>query len=311
MKRTYKSPSGTPAGTAAEGDLLLRELLVRPFALRLPEHARSPFIFASPHSGSVYPGGFLAQSQLAGPNLRRSEDAYVDELFFSVTSLGAPLLAANFPRAYVDANRAPVELDPAMFDSSLGLPVDATSPRVHAGLGVIPRLVRDGAEIYREKLAAAEAHFRLQQLHRPYHAALARLVDETFARYGVAVIVDCHSMPSAAAAPDIVLGDRYGSAASQILMRTAEKALAAVGFRTVRNVPYAGGYTTSLYGRPSCGLHALQVEVNRALYLDEERIVRSHAFTSTARRIAEAFAAIVSLDPAILRPDKGLGLAAE
>jgi N-formylglutamate deformylase len=137
------------------------------------------------------------------------------------------------------------------------------------------------------------------------------LVDETFARYGVAVIVDCHSMPSAAAAPDIVLGDRYGSAASQVLVRTAEKALAAVGFRTVRNVPYAGGYTTSLYGQPGCGLHALQVEVNRALYLDEERIVRSHAFTSTARRIAEAFAAIVTLDPAILRPDKGLGVAAE
>ena len=311
MKRTHKSPGGKAAGNPAEGDQLLRELLMRPFVLHLPEHVRSPFIFASPHSGSTYPESFLAQSQLAGPNLRRSEDAYVDELFSGVTNLGAPLLAANFPRAYVDANRAPAELDPAMFESSLGLPVDVTSPRVHAGLGVIPKLVRDGAEIYREKLAAADAHLRLQQLHRPYHAALAKLVNETYARYGVAVVVDCHSMPSAAAAPDIVLGDRYGSAASQILMRAAEKALAAVGFRTVRNVPYAGGYTTSLYGQPSRGLHAMQVEVNRALYLDEERIARSNAFTSTARRIAEAFEAIVALDPAILRPDKGLGLAAE
>jgi N-formylglutamate deformylase len=286
----------------ASDDTDLAGLHAAPFRLSRPEAQAVPFVFASPHSGRFYPRSFVAKSRLGALSLRRSEDAFVDGLFAGVLGLGAPLIAARFPRAYCDVNRSPAELDAAMFEGRLPGAIDRTSPRVNAGLGVIPRIVRDGAEIYREKLPLHEAEERLARLYRPYHAALAELIAATHARFGVAVLVDCHSMPSAAVVPDIVLGDRYGMSGSPFLMRHAERAFEARGFAVARNAPYAGGYTTHLHGRPMRGVHALQIEINRALYLDEERIEPAPRFEPLRARIADAVAELVGIDRALLRP---------
>jgi len=283
-------------------DGALAALYLQPFHIQRPATQAVPFVFASPHSGRIYPESFVSRSRLGAVALRRSEDAFVDELFAPVVSLGAPLIAANFPRAFVDANRSPAELDEGMFDGELDVPVDAASPRVSAGLGVIPRIVRDGAEIYRAKLPSGEAEARLNRLYKPYHAALAALVAETRAKFGVCVVIDCHSMPSAAAVPDIVLGDRYGISAAAPLTRIAEHVLERNRFTVSRNTPYAGGYTTSFYGKRTQGIHALQIEINRSLYLDEDRIVRANDFPRVQQRLAAALTQLVAIDLSLLRP---------
>jgi N-formylglutamate amidohydrolase len=297
-------------GTPDSGDGVLTDLRREPFRLRVPPEQTTPFIFASPHSGRAYPRSFVSQSRLSFNALRRSEDAFVEELFLAVVGLGAPLIAASFPRAYLDVNRAPQEFDSAMFEGPLPFAVDAASPRVSAGLGVIPRIVREGAEIYRQKLAADEASDRLAVFYRPYHAALAQLADETKARFGSAVVIDCHSMPSAAAVPDIVLGDRYGVSAASVLIRAAESAFESQGFSVARNVPYAGGYTTQLHGRPGRGSHALQIEINRALYMDEDTIRPAPSFAAFAARLMASLRSLMSLDVSLLAP-RGLRHAAE
>jgi len=292
-----REPDQKPADPA------LARLHAEPFGIFAPARRTAPFVFASPHSGRLYPASFVAASRLGPIGLRRSEDAFVDELFMGVVECGAPLIAARFPRAYLDVNRAPGELDASMFDAPLSLANDPAGPRVQAGLGVIPRIVRDGAEIYRGRLAASEAGERLARLYRPYHAALAHLIEETRAQFGLAVLVDCHSMPSAAAVPDVVLGDRYGISAAAPLMRAAERMFERHGFSIARNSPYAGGYTTHLYGRPARGVHALQVEINRGLYLDEERVSRGPKFAEVQMRIARVLADLMAMDVTQLRPD--------
>jgi N-formylglutamate deformylase len=285
-------------------DASLAALYAEPFRVHRPFRQTVPFVFASPHSGCVYPPSLLARSRLSPTALRRSEDAYVDELFCGAVALGAPMIAARFPRAYVDVNRAPDEIDSQMFDGPLAVPVDLPSARVAAGLGVIPRIVRDGAEIYRSKLAAHEAEERLEGLYKPYHAALAALVEETRERFGTAVVIDCHSMPSAAAAPDIVLGDRYGASAAPMLTRHADAAFQRRGFCVARNTPYAGGHTTLLHGRRDHDVHALQIEINRTLYLDEERILRGASFEDVHARLTAALGEIVAIDLHVLRRAK-------
>jgi N-formylglutamate deformylase len=293
-------------------DAALALLHAEPFRVWRPAQQSLPFVFASPHSGRVYPAGLTGKSRLDGLTLRRSEDAFVDELFAGVMNLGAPLIAARFPRAYCDANRAPAELDPGMFSGPLHVPVDAPSPRVLAGLGVIPRIVRDGAEIYRGKLAPEDAEGRLALLHRPYHTALMVLVEETLARFGAAIVVDCHSMPSALAVPDIVLGDRYGASAPPSLTAWAENAFAQAGFSVARNSPYAGGFTTSLYGRGNAGCYALQIEINRNLYLDEDSMARKPCFESLLKKLGTALARLTQLPLSSLPRRAGnLPLAAE
>jgi N-formylglutamate amidohydrolase len=282
-----------------------------PFRLDRPARQTAPFLFASPHSGRRYPASLLEKTRLDPTTLRRSEDAFVDELFAGVVGLGAPLLAAQFPRAFLDVNRSSSELDAGMFDAPLDLPVDAPSPRVTAGLGVIPRIVRDGAEIYGRKLDACEAGARIAQLYQPYHQTLAALMQEIHLRFGVAVLVDCHSMPSALSVPDIVLGDRYGASASPALTQCAEAAFAREGFSVARNTPYAGGHTTVLHGRVSAGFHALQIEVNRALYLDEEKIVKKTSFEPVYERLTRALKVMVALPLSQLRRPDSLSEAAE
>ena len=292
--------NGQMGADEAAAEPSLAQLYAEPFRILRPFRQSVPFDFASPHSGRFYPANFIAMSRLSATALRRSEDAFVEELFCGAVALGAPMLAARFPRAFLDANRAPAEIDSAMFEGALAVAVDSPSPRVNAGLGVIPRIVRDGAEIYRGKLKPADAEERLNRLYRPYHAALAQLIEETREQFGVAVVIDCHSMPSAAAIPDIVFGDRYGMAAAPSVTRLAELAFEEQGFSHARNAPYAGGYTTHLHGRRDRDVHALQVEINRALYLDEERIAKGARFEQVHARLTDALTRLVAIEPALL-----------
>lgn len=276
-----------------------------PVEIRRPAAQCVPFVFASPHSGRDYSADFLAATRLDPLTLRRSEDCYVDELFAGAPAQGAPLLLAHFPRAYCDVNRDPAELDPAVFTEAPPATPQTRSPRVTAGLGVIARVVRDGADIYPRRLPLAEAGRRLGALHAPYHAALRGLMNDTAAQFGSAVLIDCHSMPSQAAAaagrgapPDIILGDRYGASCAPGLTAHAEAAFRALGFAVARNNPYAGGYTAEHYGAPSGGLHALQIEINRALYLDEERLEkRPAAFEALKARLDRFIAALIGYAP--------------
>jgi N-formylglutamate amidohydrolase len=230
-------------------------------------------------------------------SLRRSEDAYVDELFASAAAHGASVLSASVARAYIDLNRDPAELDPEMFDERPPQSPHTSSPRVQAGLGAIPRVSGDGQSIYRRKLSLAEAERRLATVHRPYHAMLHNLVEETKAAYGCAVLIDCHSMPSnarGAHAPDIVLGDRYGASCHPSVTALAEATLRRLGYRVARNTPFAGGHTTQTYGRPAARAHALQIEINRALYVDERTLERSKGYSrirADMARLAEALSA--------------------
>jgi len=242
-----------------------------------PERQTRPLVLASPHSGMRYTAPFLSMSRLALPELRASEDSHVDEMFADGPLLGVPILSALFPRVYVDVNRERLELDPSMFHDALPVHTKTDTPRVRAGLGTLPRVAGDGYHIYRRKLSFAEAESRLRQCYDPYHAALSGLIGETSAAFGYCVVLDCHSMPSTAVAgtggwrgpPEIVLGDRHGVSCDPVVTNTAEAVLKAAGFRVQRNQPYAGGYTTSHYGRPGLGVHVLQIEINRAIYMNE------------------------------------------
>jgi N-formylglutamate amidohydrolase len=262
-----------------------------------PLRRSTPLVFASPHSGQQYPQAFLLQSRLPLLSLRRSEDAFVDELFAAAAGYGAPLLAANLARAYVDVNRDPAELDPDMFSDRLPMRIQRGSPRVQAGLGAIPRIAGDGQDIYRRKLLAAEAKARLSLVHAPYHAMLAALIAEARAAFGCAVLIDCHSMPNCARGPlqpDIVLGDRFGASCHPSVTGFVEAALQRMGYRVARNTPFAGGHTTQLHGRPSVGVHALQVEVNRSLYMDERALTRSAGFERVRRDMTRLAAALTA-----------------
>lgn len=267
-----------------------------PVDLRRPANQLVPLVVASPHSGSDYPSEFVAASRLDPLTLRRSEDAFVDEIFADAPHLGAPMLAARFPRAYLDANREAWELDPAMFSDALPDYVNARSPRVRMGLGTIARVVASGEEIYGGKLSFAEARERIETLYQPYHAALGRLVEETAANFGICLVVDCHSMPSGAhgsagrEAADIVLGDCHGAACAPQIVESARRYLTRQGFVVALNAPYAGGFTTNYYGRPRRGRHALQVEINRAIYMDEHNYHRRPGFG----RLSEEMAGLIA-----------------
>ncbi len=263
--------------------------------LRPAEHTL-PLVLASPHSGAAYTAEFLAASRLDGRALRKSEDSFVDEIFAAAPRLGAPMIRALFPRAFLDANREAFELDPEMFHDVLPAYVNTRSPRVAAGLGTIARVVASGEEIYRGKLRFSEALHRVNRLYHPYHAALRGLLEETQRRFGWCLLVDCHSMPSSGAPPigdgrqgrvDFVLGDCYGSACSVAVVEAAERHLARLGYRVSRNSPYAGGFTTRHYGRPRTGMHAIQVEINRGLYMDEADIARKPYLDTLAGHMAE------------------------
>jgi N-formylglutamate amidohydrolase len=266
------------------------------YDLRQPAGRPVPLVVASPHSGAEYPEDLLKSTRLDPQTLRRSEDSFVDALFAAAPDLGAPLIAARFPRAYLDVNREPWELDPAMFSDVLPNFVNSRSPRVRMGLGTIARIVASGEEIYARKLRFAEARRRIEGLYQPYHQMLRRLVEQTERAFGGYLLIDCHSMPSAAGAvggqdsgADIVLGDCHGTACAPRIVEAARAFLAGRGFAVALNTPYAGGFTTGHYGSPRRGRHAVQIEINRALYMDE----RSYRQTPAFDRIAAEMTALI------------------
>ncbi len=262
------------------------------FEVREPEFQQIPFVFNSPHSGRRYPAAFVERSRLDPSSLRRSEDHYVDELFASAVDLGAPLLMAHFPRAYIDVNREPYELDPRMFDGPLPPFANIGSVRVAGGLGTIPRIVAENMEIYTRRLSVEEGLERIESIYKPYHACLRRLIAKTHVQFGFGVLIDCHSMPGnirvagSNLRPDFIIGDRYGTSASADLSRAAIDILENLGFSAVRNKPYAGGFITEHYGRPGRGLHAIQVEISRALYVDEATLQKKREFDAIAAAIS-------------------------
>ena len=248
------------------------------FYTKLPAQDTSCVVFASPHSGSEYPAAMLRETVLSDHAIRSSEDAFVDRLFDCAPEYGARFIKAAAPRAYVDLNRSPDELDPALI---AGVRHKGHNPRVASGLGVIPRVVANGRSIYRGKLSMAEVQQRLDNFWHPYHAQLQSLLDAAHVYHGQSVLIDCHSMPHEAVdsvartgirRPEIVLGDRFGAAASGAVVDRVEAAFIDQGFVVARNAPFAGAYITQAYGRPSRGQHAVQVEIDRALYMDEARI---------------------------------------
>jgi len=261
--------------------------------LQQPVARSLPLVLASPHSGTEYPADLLTASRLDPVALRRSEDSFVDELFAAAPRLGVPLLSARFPRAYVDVNREAYELDPGMFADALPKFVNAGSPRVRMGLGTIARIVANGEEIYAKKLRFAEAQRRIERLYRPYHRTLRGLLDETEALFGGCLLVDCHSMPSGAGSgcekngADIVLGDCHGASCAPQFVEAARGFLAERGFAVAINSPYAGGFTTGHYGHPSAQRHALQIEINRALYMDEHDYQRKAYFPQLVQDMSE------------------------
>jgi N-formylglutamate amidohydrolase len=274
-----------------DGEFLSRPTTAGVLDLHEPAARRLPLVLSSPHSGSDYPADFVAASRLDALALRQSEDSFVDELFAAAPQLGAPLLSARFPRAYLDVNREAYELDPTMFSDALPSYVNAGSPRVRIGLGTIARIVASGENIYADKLRFADAERRIECLYHPYHQMLRRLVQETAAMFGGYLLVDCHSMPSSSGCgqhgADIVLGDCYGAACAPRILETADRFLADRGFKVAINAPYAGGFTTGFYGRPSARCHALQIEINRALYMNEQNYRRKPYFARLARELTE------------------------
>lgn len=260
--------------------------LTPPFDLFEPAVQTAPLVFCSPHSGRVYPEALLRATRLDPLTLRKSEDCYVDQLFGSVVGRGAPLLAARFPRAYVDANREPFELDPELFVERVPAFANAQSVRVVGGLGTIPRIVADGEDIYPRRLPLAVGLERIDLLYRPFHTMLTALLEQTRRRFGMAVLVDCHSMPSTATShphaqrPHFVIGDRFGVSCDARLTRLVRDGLAKLGYDVHLNRPYAGGFITEHYGRPATGIHAIQIEINRALYLDETTLAPTDGFAA-------------------------------
>jgi N-formylglutamate amidohydrolase len=277
----------------------------KPFEILAPAKHTAPLVFNSPHSGRIYLKAFLDASRLDLPGLRRSEDTFVEQLFAPVVTLGAPLMHAHFPRAYLDVNREPYELDPALIAESLPRYANTQSVRVVGGLGTIARVVAESEEIYRSPLRLVDVLERINQLYKPYHTALDGLMSACMQKFGIAVLIDCHSMPSSplyetgAARPDFVLGDRFSTSCNPEFTRLAAEQLKSMGYAVAFNKPYAGGFITEHYGRPAKGRQALQIEVNRSLYMDEASYERSENFNVVRRDISRLAEAMIEMAPAL------------
>jgi N-formylglutamate amidohydrolase len=279
-----------------------------PFEVLEPAVLRAPIVFNSPHSGRVYPEAFLQAARLDLTTLRRSEDSFVDELILDVVRGGMPLMRAHFPRCFIDVNREPYELDPRMFEGRLPSFANTRSMRVAGGLGTVARVVGDAQEIYDRRLPVDDALRRIEGLYKPYHRALRRLVTRVHRELGAVVLVDCHSMPSNAGSKDerpradIVVGDRYGTSCVPAVTETIEATLRDLGYAVSRNKPYAGGFITEHYGNPGAGFHSIQLEVNRALYMDEKRFQRIASFDRLSADLVALASELAALPIEELRP---------
>ena len=286
----------------------VRDELDPPFEIQEPATLAGPVLFNSPHSGAVYPRGFLQSSRLDLGTLRRSEDSYVDDLIGGVVGRGYPLMRAHFPRCFVDVNREPYELDPRMFEGRLPSFANTRSMRVAGGLGTVARVVGDAQEIYDQRISVDDALRRIENLYKPYHRSLRRLFTRVHREFGAAMLIDCHSMPSSTGPKDdrpradVVLGDRYGTSCVPAVADVIEAAFRELGYAVSRNKPYAGGFITEHYGNPAAGLHAVQIEINRALYMDERRYERSGSFGRLAADLETLADQVAATPPEELRP---------
>ncbi|WP_204112309.1 N-formylglutamate amidohydrolase [Shimia biformata] len=270
------------------------------YFLSEPARRLSPVVFASPHSGCDYPEWFVRRTLLNAHTIRSSEDAFVDRLFEAAPRFGAPFLKAAAPRALIDLNRAAEELDPALID---GIRKRPHNPRIASGLGVIPRVVAQGRQIYSGKLALDEANRRIDTYWRPYHEKLQALLAESRQAFGRAILIDCHSMPHealdgvarAGRRPDVVLGDRFGASAASEIVEAVEAAFVREGFAVSRNTPFAGAYVTQHYGRPAKNQHVIQVEIDRSLYMDEARIEPRADFAEFQQRLTRVIAEVAAI----------------
>ena len=265
------------------------------FELFEPAVPTTPLVFCSPHSGRHYPRSLTDLSKLDARTIRRSEDLFVDELFGFAPEIGAPLIAANFPRAFLDVNREPYELDQAMFTGRLPDYANTGSLRVAGGLGTIPKIVAEDTEIYRARIDVEEGLERVEVFYRSFHEALGALIARTKAAFGMAILIDCHSMPSTVRAlpsgrrPDVVIGDRYGTSAAARLVAMATSGFSGLGYDVMRNKPYAGGFITERYGKPSIGQHAIQIEISRSLYSDEAELRPHQGFATVRSELLQIF----------------------
>ena len=278
------------------------------FEILAPAQWIVPMVFNSPHSGKIIPESLRQMSRLPVPQLHRSEDSFVDELFSFCLDLGAPLLRALFSRAYLDLNREPYELDPQMFVEALPGFMNVNSPRVLAGLGTLPRIISEGEEIYRGRIPLEEAMTRIENCYRPYHRALTSLIAELHSAMDFSLLIDCHSMPSSSVkhlrapregAVDIVLGDRFGAACNRDITGVLEQAFAAEGLNVVRNRPYAGGFITESHGSPRHNRHAVQIEINRALYMDEINMEKTRNYPALQRSLNRVFTKLAEFLPGV------------
>lgn len=278
--------------------------------IKRPLRQTSPVVYSSPHSGRIYPEPFKQTSMLSPVALRRSEDAFIDELYSTAPDAGSPLLLARFPRAYVDPNREQWEIDPNMFNGKIPDHVNATSPRVRAGLGTIARVVTDGANIYKDKIDFSDAKLRIEKCYVPFHQSLAGLLEATIEKFGAYLLIDCHSMPSVGGPMDkdsghervdMVLGDANGTSCSNAVSNLARETLESFGYKVVMNKPYAGGFTTRNYGKPYANRHALQIEVNRALYMDEDAVSHNPGFDKLTQNITKLITKLSAIHPDLLK----------
>ena len=265
-----------------------------PFSITRPPAGApaTPLVFASPHSGDRYPADMDAAPGLPRPSLRSAEDALVGRLVEDGPAHGAPLIEGRVGRAYVDLNRDPADLDPALIDGA----APACGPKAAAGYGVLPRLAGDGAPLYARRLSLEEAAARVRTVHAPYHAALQDLMQAAHARHGRALLIDWHSMPARAAGADVVLGDRHGAACQARLTRRLRALFEGLGWRVGLNHPYAGGWSTQRWGRPQQGFEAVQIEISRRLYLDEATQQPNIAWPTTRRALGRVIAALCAED---------------
>ncbi|WP_273509226.1 N-formylglutamate amidohydrolase [Planktotalea frisia] len=271
------------------------------FTLTRPDALTSSVVCASPHSGRDYTWSFMRRSALSELTMRSSEDAFVDQLIEDAPRFGAPLLTATVPRAFVDLNRSVDELDPALID---GVRKSGYNPRVASGLGVIPRVVANSRAIYRGKLSHVEARKRLTDYWFPYHDQLASLLSEAHESFGTALLMDFHSMPHEAldtvvraskVRPNVVLGDRFGASANSDVVDLVEAAFASAGFKVARNTPFAGAYVTQTYGRPSRQQHAIQIEIDRSIYMDEETLTPNANFNDVKQALTAVIADVCEM----------------
>ena len=267
----------------------------------MPKVVNSPVLFNSPHSGRLYESRFLMQTQLNWPEIRLSEDCYVDKLLDGATDFGSILIEATFPRAFVDVNRSFQEMDPTIIK---GLKKEPISPRIAAGLGVIPRVVGNGIEIYKKKITAVEANYRLKNYYFPYHDKLCALIEKTVQKFGFSILFDFHSMPrnsiqngrkNTSSLPQIVLGDCFGASCHPSLVKKVHNLFVCAGLRVEMNSPFSGGYITKNYGSPRENVHVIQVEIDRSLYINEGTFKPHKGYKDLKERLAIVIESLCNL----------------